>query len=80
MNLEQLKENFFKLSSEEQWVWLFNTPHKDKFFIFLDNDNTSLHWLEDKEDDYGMMFKADIGDRKGVFYLLRAIGIDARYV
>jgi hypothetical protein len=80
MNLEQLKENFYKLGEEEQWIWLFNTPHKDKFFLYLDNDNTSLHWLEDKESEHEMMFKADIGDRYGVLFLLRAIGIDARFV
>jgi len=80
MNLEQLKENFDKLGKEEQWVWLFNTIHKDKFFLYLDNDNTSLLWIEDEDGEYGMMFKADIGDRKGVFCLLKAIGIDARYV
>lgn len=80
MNLEQLKENFYKLGKEEQWVWLFNTPHKDKFVIFLDNDMTSLHWLEDKESDYEMTFKSDIGDRDGAFYLLKAMGVDVRYV
>lgn len=80
IHLKLLKEHFYKLSNDDQWVWVVETELKDKFYLYIDNDMTSVHWIDDDESEYEMIFKSDIGDRKGVMYLLDAIGIEARCV
>lgn len=79
MNLEKLKKEFDSLSEREQWDWLLNRARtfQDKFEISLDNDNTTIHFFEDKEADYMLYFKDDIGNRCGVEHVLKSLGFNA---
>ena len=76
MNYERLKKEFNSLTEKEQWAWAAN--HKAEITLDLDNDNTTFTFnKEDKTDDCTLfMFKADIGNRWGVPFLLSAVGFE----
>lgn len=73
-DLKKVYETFENLNEKEQWEWLLNTELKPFFDIGLDNDTTSICFHCDKEADYLMYFKSDVGNREGVEYLLEVIG------
>lgn len=67
-----LKTEFDALTEKEQWKWLIE--NKDKVAqIDLDNDETYISFIDDDENE--SRFKADIGNRQGVNYLLEALGL-----
>lgn len=67
-----LKTEFDALTEKEQWKWLIE--NKDKVVqIDLDNDETYISFIDDDENE--SRFKADIGNRQGVNYLLEALGL-----
>lgn len=66
-----LKTEFDALTEKEQWKWLIE--NKDKVVqIDLDNDETYISFIDDDENE--SRFKADIGNRQGVNYLLEVLG------
>lgn len=75
MNYEKIKKDFDKMSEQEQWDFLLK--NKEIISIMLDNDNTTDTFnSEDKSEDCTLLvFKADIGNRWGVDYLLNSIGV-----
>ncbi len=80
MDLKEIKNSFDEMSCEEQWAWLVHTELKDKFKIYLDNDDTFIYFIEDTKSDYCLRFKDDIGNRGGVNYLLEALGLNVQGV
>ena len=80
MDLEKIKQEFDKLTTHEQFEWLLSCEFKDKFTVFLDNDNTSILFDDDTNADYLITLKQDIGNRRGIIYLLASAGIKADFV
>ena len=80
MNLQEIKSQFDEMNEEQQWAWLVATDLKDSFRLFLDNDNTSILFNDDEEAEHVLYFKADIGDRSGLDFLLKSIGVTAEGV
>ncbi len=66
-----LKTEFDALPEKEQWKWLIENKEKVTK-IDLDNDETYISFIGDDENE--SRFKADIGNRQGVNYLLEALG------
>lgn len=66
-----LKAEFDALPEKEQWEWLIKNKEKVSQ-IDLDNDETYISFIDDDENE--SRFKADIGNRHGVNYLLEALG------
>lgn len=70
-----------RMSAEEQYKYLYE--NRDKFVLFLDNDDTRVALKEDYnklQKDYNfdietISLKDFIGDNEGVFHLLKAIGL-----
>ncbi len=79
MNYKKIREEFDSLTENGQWVWALK--RKDLIHIDLDNDNTTFTFnSEDKTDDCTLfMFKADIGNRFGLGFLLKNIGFNADF-
>ena len=69
------EKEFKELSSKEQWEWVLN--HKNEIKLILDNDNTSVTFLgEEENDDAPIYYLEDwLGNGPGVEILLSAIGI-----
>ena len=80
MNLQEIKSQFDEMDEKEQWAWLVATDLKEKFTLFLDNDDSHIYFDDDNEADYVLRFKADIGNRWGIEFLLSAIGVRAEGV
>lgn len=80
MNYQKLEEEFNSLTENGQWLWALN--RKDLITLDLDNDNTTFTFNdEDKSEDCTLfMFKADIGNRWGLEFLLPAIGFKFAHV
>lgn len=80
MNYKNLKEEFNSLTENGQWLWALN--RKDLITLDLDNDNTTFTFNnEDKSEDCTLFtFKADIGNRRGLDYVLSIIGFKFTYV
>ncbi len=80
IDLKKIKKEFDSLSAKLQWKWVVDSQLKNEFTINLDNDNTFIYFKEDKDADFIMDFKADIGDREGVECLLKGIGCNVEFV
>lgn len=74
MNVEQ----FDKLSPEKQWAYILENKQNVKM-LSLDNDQTQVVLKTFGNDACGEQewteMKEDIGDRDGVFILLKILGI-----
>ena len=79
MDLSKLKQDFDKLTPQEQYDWLLKQD-KATFTIYLDNDVTELSFHSDEECNYTFRFKRYLGDAAGVESLLKAMGFDAQCV
>lgn len=78
MKLEEIKTHFDGLSAPAQWHWIVENRHLvDE--IILDNDNTSVYLHGDTDAAYALYTKNDCGDRYGVLYLLRALGLNTNH-
>ena len=77
MNYKRIKEEFDSLTENGQWMWA--VKHKTEITLDLDNDNTTFTFNEeDKTDDCTLFeFKADIGNRWGISFLLSSIGFES---
>jgi len=76
--MEKIKTHFDALSAPAQWEWIVgNRSLIDE--IIIDNDNTSIHLHGDEDAMYVMYPKNDCGNRNGVLYLLRALGVNANH-
>ncbi len=76
--MKKIKTHFDALSAPAQWKWIVeNLGLIDE--IIIDNDNTSIHFHGDEDAMYVMYPKNDCGNRNGVLYLLRALGVNANH-
>lgn len=64
------KQKFDTLSEKRQWAWLLENKEAVEQ-IELDNDETYISFKGEEDE---CRFKADIGNRQGVNYLLEALG------
>lgn len=64
------KQTFDALDEKAQWAWLLANKNLVEQ-IDLDNDETYISFVGEDEES---RFKADIGNRHGVNYLLEALG------
>ncbi len=64
------KQTFDALDVKGQWAWLLANKNLVEQ-IDLDNDETYISFFGEEEES---RFKAEIGNRKGVKYLLEALG------
>ena len=81
MDYEKLEEEFNELSEEAQWKWAIK--HRKNITLNLDNDATDFTFdlEEDKTDNCTLFsFKADIGNRWGLNYLLPLFGLNSEHV
>jgi hypothetical protein len=80
MNYQKIKKEFDNLDESQQWVWA--DKFKIEITLDLDNDNTTFTFdKEDKTNDCTLcMFKADIGNRSGISFLLSALGFKGHNV
>ena len=76
--MEKIKLHFDSLTAPSQWQWVVENRQLIEE-ILLDNDNTSIHLAGDEEALHILYPKNDCGDRYGVLYLLRALGINANH-
>lgn len=76
MNYEKLKNDFDKMSEQEQWDFL--VKNKEIITIILDNNYTTGKFnFQDKSQLCILLdFKVPIGDSWGVDCLFRSIGIN----
>ena len=79
MNFKKTKENFNSLTESGQWLWAIK--NKDIIELILDNDNTSFTFNdEDKTEDCTLVqFKADIGNRWGIEFLIKNLGFSFKF-
>lgn len=76
--MEKIKLHFDSLTPAAQWEWVVENRNLiDE--VILDNDNTSIHLHGDEDAEHVLYAKNDCGDRYGVLYLLRALGINANH-
>ena len=64
------KKTFDSLDEKGQWAWLLENKSLVEQ-IELDNDETYISFVGEEEES---RFKADIGNRQGVNYLLESLG------
>ena len=69
-----LRREFDSLEESDQWIWAAN--YKAEIELDLDNDNTTFTFNEEAKTDECTLFifKADIGNRWGIPYLLNSVG------
>ena len=79
MNYLKIKNEFNSLTESEQWLWA--VKNKDLIEMTLDNDNTTFVFKEeDKSEDCTLfIFKADIGNRWGVEFLMKHLGFTIEF-
>lgn len=80
MNYLKIKNHFNSLNENEQWLWAIK--NKDLIEMTLDNDNTTFVFKEeeDKTDDCTLfIFKADVGNRWGLEYLMKNLGFTIKF-
>lgn len=79
MNYKEIRDKFDSLDIQGQWDWFLKIDFKDKIQVNLDNDSTDFYFIDN--DDAGLFcFKADIGNRKGVFCILKSLGFNVQPV
>lgn len=76
--MENIKKKIDSLSPQDQWKW-FLENHKTfpPFQLMLDNDSNEIWFDDDEEADFMIYFKADCGNRYGLYHLFNALGIKA---
>lgn len=76
--MEDIKLHFNSISGPDQWKWIYDNRSMIKEVI-LDTDNTSVHLKGDDDSNFVLYPKKDCGNRNGVLWLLRAIGLPANH-
>jgi hypothetical protein len=83
MNREEIKsvkKMFDALNEQEQYDWLVKTDLKEKFILYMDNDDTHIYFDDDDQADYCLRFKAYLGTSAGGECIMSAIGVRAQFV
>lgn len=78
MKHSEIKTHFDGLTAPAQWLWIVENRQLVEEII-LDNDNTSVHLHGDTDAEHALYPKSDCGNRYGVLYLLRALGLNTNH-